>query len=117
LLQEKKRDRSEITATLEKGVSTLPSSAVLRGALAQEYVRSGKPDSALKLAQTGASANNAGADAIALLAGTYEQVGDTKMAIETYRKLATDYPQRSDWRLRLAELEASATVIRKRQLP
>jgi putative PEP-CTERM system TPR-repeat lipoprotein len=106
LLQEKKRDRNEIMATLEKGVSALPSSAVLRGALAQEYVRSGKPDSALKLAQTGASANNAGADAIALLAGTYEQVGDTKMAIETYRKLATDYPQRSDWRLRLAELEA-----------
>jgi predicted Zn-dependent protease len=60
------------------------------------------------VAQAGASANNASADEVALLAGIYERVGDTQLATETYRKLAANYPQRADWRLKLAELEFGA---------
>lgn len=108
LLQEAKSDRTSITALLENGVRSLPTSAVLREALAQEHFRAGKPDAALSVAQAGASANNASPDAIALLATTYERVGETQLATETYRKLATNYPQRADWRLRLAELEMVA---------
>jgi Flp pilus assembly protein TadD len=86
----------------------LPTSTALREALAQEHFRAGKPDAALSVAQAGASANNASPDAIALLATTYERVGETQLATETYRKLASNYPQRADWRLRLAELELVA---------
>lgn len=108
LLQETKNDRAAITALLENGVRSLPTSTALREALAQEHMRAGKPDAALSIAQAGASANNASPDAIALLATTYERVGETQLATETYRKLANNYPQRADWRLRLAELEMGA---------
>jgi Flp pilus assembly protein TadD len=80
----------------------------LREALAQEHFRAGKPDAALSVAQAGASSNNASPDAVALLAAIYERVGETQLATETYRKLASNYPQRADWRLRLAELEMVA---------
>lgn len=108
LLQETKSDRANITALLENGVRSLPTSTALREALAQEYFRAGKPDAALSVAQAGASANNASPDAIALLATIYERVGETQLATETYRKLSTNYPQRAGWRLRLAELEMVA---------
>ena len=108
LLQQTKNDRSSITALLEKGVSALPTSTALRAALAQELLRSGKADAAVNVAQTGASSNNASPEATALLASLYETIGDTRLATETYRKLATNYPQRADWRLKLAELEAGA---------
>lgn len=113
LLQEANNDRAAMMALLEKGVSALPTATALREALVQEHLRAGKPDAALSVAQTGASANNASPAAIALLATTYERVGDTKLATETYRKLAADYPQRADWRLRLAELEAGAGRTRE----
>ena len=108
LLLETKNDRAKIITLLEKGVAALPSSTPLREALAEEYFRIGKPDSAISLTQVGASANNAPPEAGALLAATYERVGNTKLATETYRKLATNFPQRTDWRLKLAELEAKA---------
>jgi len=108
LLQDAKKDRSNITQVLEKGVVALPTSTALRSALAQELLRAGKPDAAISIVQSGASANNASPDAVALLASIYELVGETRLATETYRKLATNYPQRADWRLKLAELEASA---------
>ncbi|MDO8451094.1 MAG: PEP-CTERM system TPR-repeat protein PrsT [Rhodoferax sp.] len=108
LLQETQNDRASITALLEKGVRSLPTSTALREALAQEHFRAGKPDAALSVAQAGASANNASPDATALLATIYERVGETQLATETYRKLAANYPQRADWRLRLAELELGA---------
>ena len=108
LLLEAKNDRTKVIALLEKGVAALPSSTPLREALAEEYFRIGKPDSAINLTQVGASANNAHPEAGALLAATYERVGNTKLATETYRKLATNFPQRTDWRLKLAELEAKA---------
>lgn len=113
LLQEAKSDRTSITALLENGVRSLPTSAVLREALAQQHLRAGNPDAARSIAQAGASANNASAAEVALLAAIYERVGDTKLATETYRKLATDYPQRADWRLKLAELEAGANQKRE----
>lgn len=108
LLQETKNSRASITALLENGVRSLPTSTVLREALAQEYLRAGKPDAALSIAQAGASANNASPDEVALLAAIYDRVGETQLATEAYRKLASNYPQRTDWRLRLAELEISA---------
>lgn len=107
LLQQSKNDRSSIMALLEKGVGALPTSTALRAAFAQELLRAGKADAALNVAQTGASSNNASPEASALLASLYETVGDTRLATETYRKLATNYPQRADWRLKLAELEAA----------
>lgn len=113
LLQETTNDRAGMTALLEKGVGALPTSTALRQALAQEHFRAGKPDAALSIVQTGASATSASPEAIALLATTYERVGDTKLAAETYRKLTADYPQRADWRLRLAELEVGAGRTRE----
>lgn len=107
LLQTTKGDRSSIMALLEKGVSALPASTALRSALIQELLRAGKSDVALNVAQTGASATNATPEAIALLASLYQTTGDKRLATETYRKLATNYPQRADWRLKLAELEAA----------
>jgi putative PEP-CTERM system TPR-repeat lipoprotein len=108
LLQEGKADQISVTAVLENGVRALPTSTSLREALAQEHFRAGEPDAALIVAQTGASAKNASPDALALLAAVYERVGNTQMATENYRQLAANYPQRVDWRLRLAELEADA---------
>lgn len=113
LMRATKQSQASITALLEKGVASLPTSALLREALAQEHLRAGKPDAARSVAQAGASANNASAAEIALLAAIYERVGDTKLATETYRKLATDYPQRPEWRLKLAELEAGANQKRE----
>ena len=108
LLLETKGDRAAITALLEHGVRSLPTSTALREALTQEYFRAGRSDAALSVAQAGASTSNAAPDATALLATIYERVGEAKLATETYRKLASDYPQRTDWRLRLAELEMVA---------
>lgn len=108
LLKGSTTDRTAITTLLEQGVNALPTSTTLREALVQEYFRAGKPEAALTIAQTGASANNALPDAIALLASVYERVGDIRLATETYRKLVTNFPQRTDWRYRLADLEMQA---------
>lgn len=108
LLQEANKGQASIIDLLENGVRSLPGATVLRAALVQEYFRAGKADAALVIAQAGASANNAAPDAVALLAVVYERVGNTQLATETYRKLAANYPQRADWRLRLAELEIEA---------
>jgi len=108
LMQQAKNDRSSIIALLEKGVAALPASTALRGALVQELLRAGRADAAINIAQTGASSNNATPETIALLASLYGTVGDKRLATETYRKLATNYPQRADWRLKLAELDAAA---------
>jgi tetratricopeptide (TPR) repeat protein len=74
----------------------------------QAHIRAGKPDTALSVAQAGASATNASPDATALLAAAYAQLGNPSMAAETYRNLAANYPQRAEWRLKLAELDAGA---------
>jgi putative PEP-CTERM system TPR-repeat lipoprotein len=108
MMQATQSDRAAITALLEKGVRSLPSSTALREALAQEHFRAGNSDAALGVSQAGASASNASADATALLAATYERIGETQLATEAYRKLASNYPQRTDWRIRLAELEMLA---------
>jgi Flp pilus assembly protein TadD len=108
LLRDTKSSRNTILTLLEKGVNAVPDSTPLREALTDEYFRAGKPDSALSTAQAGASASNAPPEALGLLAITYERMDDKKLATETYRKLATNYPQRADWKLKLAEFEVIA---------
>lgn len=108
LLRSEEKTKAGVIPLLEKGVAAQPASSVLREALVQEHMRAGNADSALSVAQSGAAVNSAPAAAIALLAGTYERIGKTELAAETYRKLVTTYPQRADWRLKLAELEAGA---------
>lgn len=90
----------------EKGIKALPESAAIREALLNELFKQGKSEAALKTAQTGASSNNASLDAIALLGRTYERSGDLRLATETFRKLANNYPLRTDLKMKLAELEA-----------
>lgn len=93
-----------ILAALEKGVTRLPDSSGVRQALVMELLKQGKPEAALKTAQTGASSSNATPEAIALLGVTYERQGDLRLATEAFRKLASSYPLRHEYRLKLAEL-------------
>ncbi|MCF8154363.1 MAG: PEP-CTERM system TPR-repeat protein PrsT [Rhodoferax sp.] len=109
-----------VAALLEKGVAMHPNAPLLREALVMENLRAGNTDAALSVAQTGASSNNAPVAAAALLASTYERLGKTELATEAYRKLVSSYPQRTDWRLKLAQMEASGngkvqatTLLRK----
>ncbi len=95
-------------AVLERGVTALPVVVALREALVEEYLRAGDVDKALSVAQSGEATHNAPAAAGALLAATYERIGKTQLATESYRKLAANYPQRAEWRLALARLEAAA---------
>lgn len=108
LLRVSGKSQKDIVAVLERGVTTHPTSAQLRRALADEYFRLGEADKALSLVQAGASAANAPAEATALLASTYDRLGKTEQAVDVWRKLAANYPQRTDWRLRLAQIEATA---------
>ncbi len=105
LLRRDPQSRPSVIALLEKGVAEHPSSTPLREQLVEEQFRSGNPDAALSVAQTGAAINNAPPTAGALLANTYERIGKTELAAQTYRKLVASYPQHTDWRLKLAELE------------
>lgn len=108
LLRAEETNRAPVVSVLEKGVVAQPTSSALREALVQEHFHAGNADAALSVAQAGASANNASAQAHFLLASTYERIGKLELAAEEFRKLATNYPQRADWRLKLAELEAAA---------
>lgn len=94
-------------AVLDKGVATVPTSVPLRAALVQQLMMAGDNDRAIATAQTGATMANASPAAGALLASTYELMGKTQQAAEAWRKLVAENPQRSDWRLRLAQDEAS----------
>lgn len=105
LLRSDAQSRSSVIALLEKGVAEHPSSTALRGQLVEENLRAGNQEAALSVAQTGAAINNAPPTAGALLATTYERIGKVELAAQTYRKLVASYPQRADWRLKLAELE------------
>ncbi|MDO9197240.1 XrtA/PEP-CTERM system TPR-repeat protein PrsT [Rhodoferax sp.] len=108
LLKADESSKTGVVPLLEKGVAAQPASSVLREALVQEHMRAGNADTALSVAQSGAAVNNAPATATALLANTYERLGKSELATETYRKLVSGYPQRADWRLKLAELEIAA---------
>ncbi len=108
LLASEQGDQSKIVPMLEKGVIAVPTSIPLRSVLVDEHMRAGNADAALSVAQTGASTSNAPPEALALLANTYERIGKVELAAETYRKLAANYPQRADWRLKLAHLEIDA---------
>lgn len=108
LLRAEENTKQGIIPLLEKGVAAYPASTALRERLVEELLRAGNVDAALSVAQTGAAVNSAPAAAMALLANTYERIGKTELAAETYRKLVSAYPQRADWRIKLAELEAGA---------
>lgn len=108
LLRVEEKNRSSVVAILEKGVTAQPTSSALREVLIEEQFRAGNSDAALTVAQSGAAVNNAPPAAAALLAKTYERIGKVELATETYRKLVSNYPQRADWRLKLAGLEAGA---------
>jgi cellulose synthase operon protein C len=108
LLRSDEKSKAGIIPLLEKGLTALPNATELREALVEEHLRAGNPDTALTVAQTGAAVNNPPAAAAALLATTYERLGKTELASEAYRKLVSGYPQRTDWRLKLATLEAQA---------
>lgn len=108
LLAAEPKTRDKVVPVLEKGIANLPTATSLRAALIEEQLRSGKPDAALTTAQTGAATKNARADAIALLASTYERLGKTELAADSYRNLVSNYPQRTDWRLKLVGLEVGA---------
>lgn len=100
------KNKAGVIPLLEKGVAAQPNSTALRQVLVEELLRAGSVDTALSVAQSGAAVNSAPAAAAALLANTYERIGKTELSAETYRKLVSSYPQRADWRLKLAELEA-----------
>lgn len=93
---------------LETGLQAVPTSVALREALVESHLREGNTEKALSVAQTGASTSNASAALGALLANTYDRLGRTVQATDAYRKLVNEFPQRSDWKLRLAQLEAVA---------
>ena len=93
-------------AVLEKGVQTLPTSLPLREALVEHLMRTGDAERAISTAQSGATMSNAPPAAAALLAATYERLGKSQPAAEAWRKLVNENPQRADWRLRLAQLDA-----------
>lgn len=104
LLRNSQTDEGKIIGALEKGIAANPTATSIRATLIDELLRAGKFDEALSIAQSGASITNAPAELSGLLAATYERLGKTDQATEAYRKLAANYPQRSDWRLKLAEL-------------
>jgi len=110
-----KGDDSKIASALEKGVAAHPTATLIRANLIDELFRAGRFDDALASAQSGASITNGPADLSALLAQTYERMNKTEQATEIYRKLATSYPQRTDWRLKLAELSVSAGNTKEAQ--
>ena len=93
---------------LEKGLRVLPASVPLRQALVEEHLRLGDNAAAVATAQTGATSANASPAAAALLASTYERLGQTQQAAEAWRKLVADNPQRADWRLNLAQQDANS---------
>lgn len=96
---------------LEKGVQTLPTSVPLREALVDEHLRLGAGDLAIGAAQSGAAMANATPEAGALLARTYDKLSRFSHAADAYRKLASENPQRADWRLRLAQLDTAERPV------
>ena len=108
LVRVSKKAKDTPLAILEKGLSTLPQAVAIRAALVDEYLLTGAQDKAVSTAESGAAMSNAPALAMELMAATYERVGKSSQAMESYRKLVANYPQRSDFQLKLADLEAGA---------
>ncbi len=113
LVRSMRSDESKIIVALENGIAANPTATAIRATLIDELLRDGKFDNALSVAQSGASITNAPAELSGLLAATYERLGKTEQAAEVYRKLAANYPQRSDWRLKLAELTVRTGKIQE----
>ncbi|MDT9001958.1 PEP-CTERM system TPR-repeat protein PrsT [Paucibacter sp. APW11] len=95
-------------SVLEQGLSQFPDDIQLRDTVVEAYLLAGKPEKAISTAESGASANNAPATAVALLATTYQRLGKQSPALEAWRKAVAASPLRNDWKLQLAEMEAGA---------
>lgn len=108
LLRQAKDAPATPLAVLEKGLSRLPESVELRAAVVDAYLGSGDAEKALSTAQAGAAVANASAEAQELQAATYDRLGKTDQAVRAYRSLVAGFPQRDDWKLRLARMEAAA---------
>lgn len=93
-------------SVLDLAVQRYPASVPVRAALIEELLRAGDAARALSIAESGAAAANASAQARELLGGTYLRLGKPQQATEVFRKLANEFPQRADWRFKLAQLEA-----------
>lgn len=107
-------------SVLDKAVQAEPTAVALREALIDQLLREGDKTAAITVAQTGAAVAYAPPAAAALLAVTYERLGDAQQAAEVWRKLVAAHPERSDWRMRLAHGEAelgrdaeAMTLLRK----
>ena len=93
-------------AVLERAVQLHPASVPAREALVGELLRAGDAERALGVAESGATTATATATARELLGNTYVRIGKPQQAAEVFRKLGNEFPQRADWRLKLAQLEA-----------
>ncbi len=93
-------------SVLDTAVRQYPASVPVRAALIDELLRAGDAERAIGIAESGATAANASAQARELLGGTYVRVGKPQPASEVLRKLVKEFPQRADWRQKLAQLEA-----------
>lgn len=91
---------------LEHGAKLYPSAPSVLRALVDEQLRSGDSERAIASAQRAAAVANAPAAMRELLATTYARVGKREQATEELRKLVNEFPQRTDWMLALAQLEA-----------
>lgn len=113
-----KQRKAEPQAVLERGLRALPTLVSLREALVEQLLRQGESDQAIATAQAGVSMANASPAAAALLANTYERLGKNQPAAEAWSKLVQNYPQRGDWRLRMAmaQLAVGQTAEAAKQL-
>lgn len=95
-------------SVLSAGLRRLPEDVALRSAVVQAHMALGEAENALTVAQAGAAGKDVSAEATFLLASTYERQGKDSQALAGFRQLATAYPQRVDWRYKLAQLELAA---------
>lgn len=98
----------EPVAVLERGVQAAPESIMLRETLIEALLVAGQPDKAVTVAETGAAMNNAPPASGALLATLLDRLGRRESAAAAWRKVAAANPQRSDWRLAAARVEADS---------
>lgn len=93
-------------AALEHGAKLYPGAIGVLRALVDEQLRSGDTARAIATAQGAAAVANSPPAMRELLATTYARIGKREQAAEGLRKLVQEFPQRTDWTLALARLEA-----------
>lgn len=108
LLRQTKDAPATPLSVLEKGLQRLPDAVPLRGAVVEAYLGAGDAERALSTAQAGAAMANAPVEAQELQAVAYERLGKADQATRAYRSMVAAFPQRSDLKLKLAQLEVAA---------